>query len=79
MDQRKLYISSSMQAWLSRFSKPKRLNYMWSQGDHIMFVKFFANWRTTILIVYIDDLAVTRDDLEEIGQIKGEVEKRVSN
>ena len=42
---------------------------MQGQSDDTMFVKHI-NGKKTILIVYVDDIVLTRDDQEEMDRIK---------
>ncbi|XP_028090684.1 uncharacterized protein LOC114290875 [Camellia sinensis] len=39
-----------------------------SQAGHTLFVKHSSHGKTTTLIVYVDDIVLTRDDVEEIPQ-----------
>ena len=43
--------------------------------DHTLFIKKSGNGKITILIVYVDDIIVTGDDLEEIGKLKKQLAK----
>lgn len=40
------------------------------QADHTIFTKFAHDGRTTVLIVYVDDIIVTSDYAEEIKNLK---------
>lgn len=66
-------LSSSV--WKVFFKTMKSLNFIQSQWDHILFAKYFVNGKITTLIVYIDDIVVTGDDLEEIGKLKEKLKK----
>lgn len=58
-------------AWFGRFDNAmKSMGFRQSQGDHTFFINKSRFNRITILIVYIDDIIVTRDDLEEIQKLK---------
>ena len=39
------------------------VGYKQGQADHHLFIKHTARGRKVILIVYVDDIIVTRDDL----------------
>ena len=38
-----------------------------SQGDHTLLIKYSSSRKVTTLIVYADDIIMTRNDLEKIG------------
>ena len=63
---KRLYgIKQSPRVWFSRFSKVmKAMGYKQSQGDHTLFVKHLASRGIIALLVYVDYLIVTGDDLE---------------
>lgn len=42
-----------------------RIGYKQSQGDHTLFVKHSSNGKITILLVYVDDIIIAGDDVEE--------------
>lgn len=44
--------------------------YLQSQRDQTLCIKHFGPWKVTTLIVYVDDLIVTKNDLEEIKRFK---------
>lgn len=44
--------------------------YQQSQVSHTLFVKHFAQGKVTTLIVYVGDIVVTRDDVDEIRGLK---------
>ena len=41
-----------------------------SQADHTLFVKHFSHGKTTTLIVYVDNIGLTGNDVEEIPRLK---------
>lgn len=41
-----------------------------SQADHTMFYKHSREGKVAILIVYMDDIIITRDDCDEIDKLK---------
>ena len=43
--------------------------YQQSNADHTLFIKHHKG-KTTLLIVYVDDIVVTGDDKEEMAQLK---------
>ena len=48
----------------------KRLRYKQGQTDHTLFIKPTENGRKSILIVYVNDIIVTGDDMQEIETLK---------
>lgn len=61
----------SSRAWFGRFSKALIKQGFWqSQRDHILSMKLSLSRMVTDLVVYIDDIAVTGDALEEIELFK---------
>ena len=64
--QKALYgLMQSPRAWFGRFTKSmKAFGYKQSNSDHTLFVKHNKGM-ITCLIVYVDDMIVTRNDLEE--------------
>ena len=46
-----------------------RKGYKQSQGDRTLFIKHSTHGKVD-LIVYVDDIVVTGDDLSEIGKIE---------
>lgn len=64
-------LKQSLRAWFDRFTQfVKRQKYTQSQANHTMFVKRSVNGTISILIVYVDDIIVTGDDLAEINRLK---------
>ena len=57
-------LKQSPRAWFKKFSITlNRLGYKQGQADHILFIKLIGNEKKAILIVYVNDIIVTRDDL----------------
>ena len=58
-------------AWFGKFTSTiKRFGYRQSNSNHTLFIKRRGN-RVTCLIIYVDDMIITRDDKEEIKTLKG--------
>ena len=51
------------------------MEFKQSQGNHTLFIKKSRNGKITILIVYVDDIIVTEDDLEKIEKLKKQLAK----
>ena len=47
-----------------------RYEFKQSQADHTLFVKHSLHGKTTSLIIYMDNLVLTRDDVKEIPRLK---------
>ncbi|RVX13350.1 hypothetical protein CK203_021078 [Vitis vinifera] len=52
-----------------------RISYHQSYGDHTLFIKQLPKMKIIALIVYVDDIIVIRDDIEEMQNLKGKLEK----
>ena len=48
----------------------KSYGYHQSQANHTMFYKRSKKGKISILIVYVDDIILTGDDLEELADLK---------
>lgn len=46
------------------------LGYRQSQGDHTLFIHHSATGEVTVLIVYVDDIVVTRNDEEDRNKLR---------
>ena len=58
-------LKQSPRAWFGKFSKSmKGFGYKQSNSDHTLFLKH-KKGKVTALIVYVDDMVVTGNDLEE--------------
>lgn len=56
----------SLKAWLDMFAKVMRkYGYQQGQSDHTLFSKQNKHVKRTILIVYVNDIILTGDNLEE--------------
>lgn len=63
-------LKQSPRAWFGRFTKcMKSFGYTQSNTDHTLFLKH-RNGKVTALIIYVDDMVLTGDDLEEIGNLQ---------
>ena len=69
--ERALYgLKQSPRAWFSRFSSTMRkYGYHQSNSNHTLFLKHRQS-KVTTLIVYVDDMIITRDDAEEILRLQ---------
>ena len=64
-------LKQSPRAWFERFGEVvKNLGFKQSQGDHTLFVKHSNEGKRAVLIVYNDDIILTRDDNGEIDKLK---------
>ncbi|TYK07784.1 Cysteine-rich RLK (receptor-like protein kinase) 8 [Cucumis melo var. makuwa] len=70
--QKSLYgLKQSPRAWFDRFTTfVKSQGYSQGHSDHTLFTKVSKIGKITILIVYVDDIVLTRDDQTEISQLK---------
>jgi hypothetical protein len=58
-------LKQSPKAWFGKFNKSmKGFGYKKSNSDYTLFLKH-KKGKVTALIVYVDDMVVTRNDLEE--------------
>jgi Reverse transcriptase (RNA-dependent DNA polymerase) len=73
---RSLYgLKQSPRAWFERFSMTmKRLGYRQSDVDHTMFIQR-KDEKNCILIVYVDDIVLTGNDLVEMKRLKASLAK----
>ena len=59
-------LKQSPRVWFGRFSKAMTImGYNQSQGDHTLFINHSKLGGVTTLLVYVDDIIVIRNDLEE--------------
>ena len=64
-------LKQSPRAWFGRFSLAMRkYGFTQSNSDHTLFLKHRLGKLTT-LIIYVDDMIITGDDIEEISDFKG--------
>jgi len=70
--QKSLYgLKQSSRAWFEKFTTAvNRQGYRQSQVDHTMFTRVSAKGKINVLIVYVDDIILTGDDLVEMDRLK---------
>ncbi|KAH9686548.1 hypothetical protein KPL70_014403 [Citrus sinensis] len=58
-------------AWFEKFTMAvNRQGYRQSQADHTMFTRVSVKGKIIVLIVYVDDIILTGDDLVEMDRLK---------
>ena len=63
-------LKQSPRAWFGRFSQAmKKYGFYQSNSDHTLFLKH-QRGKVTTLVVYVDDIIITRDDTEEIAKLQ---------
>ncbi|RVX02081.1 Copia protein [Vitis vinifera] len=70
--QKSLYgLKQSPRVWFDRFTKTVlKLGYKQGQADHTLFVKKSHAGKMAILIVYVDDIILSGNDMEELQKLK---------
>lgn len=64
-------IKQLSRAWFDRFNKTmKKYGYFQYQAYRTLFVKYSAEWKLVILIVYVDDIILIGDYEDELIKIK---------
>ena len=64
-------LKQSPRAWFEKFSSTLLASgYSQSEGDHTLFFKRGRDSKIAILIVYVDDIIVIGNDIEEIRNLK---------
>ena len=64
-------LKQSPRAWFEKFIRfAKKQSYNQAQTHHTMFIKHSGDGRVTFLIVYVDDIILTGDDLKEMNLLK---------
>ena len=74
---RALYgLKQSPRAWFGKFTQAmKELGYKQCNGEHTLFFKIAPGGLTTILIVYVDDIIISGNNLEEIRNLEVHLDK----
>jgi transposase InsO family protein len=68
-------LKQSPRAWFERFGNVvKKHGFTQSQADHTLFFKHSHEGKIAILIVYVDDIIMTGDDVNEISDLKRRLE-----
>ena len=69
-------LKQSPRAWFGRFSQAlKTLGYHQCNGEHTLFFKGAQQGLITILIVYVDDIIITGNNLKEIKSLEDHLDK----
>ena len=69
-------LKQSPRAWFGRFSQAlKTLGYHQCNGEHTLLFKGAQRGLITILIVYVDDIIITRNNLKEIKGLEEHLDK----
>lgn len=64
-------LKQSPRAWFDRFARSvKNQGFKQAQADHTLFHKRAANAKITILIMYVDNIILTRDNVEGLEGVK---------
>ena len=64
-------LKQSPRAWFEKFTQfVKSQGYSHGQGDYTMFFKHSQDGKISILILYVDDMILTRDDVREMNRLK---------
>jgi len=64
-------LKQSPRAWFERFSRVmQRFGCKQSHADHTLFIKYSSQGKVTTLIVYVDDIVLTRNDDGEVQNLK---------
>ena len=64
-------LKQSLRAWFERFTRTiKGHNFIQGQTNHTLFFWHLSNGKITILIVYVDDIILIGNDLEEMERFK---------
>jgi hypothetical protein len=64
-------LKQSPRAWFEKFSRSvKKQGYTQGESDHTLFIKYNPSGKITILIVYVDDIVLTGDDVTEMERLK---------
>ena len=59
-----------LRAWFGRFNKAMiDLKYHQARGNHTLFIKHSVTGTITVLLIYIDEILITRGDVEEVHRL----------
>ncbi|CAJ2638271.1 unnamed protein product [Trifolium pratense] len=62
---------SLLELWFEKFTHSmKKQGYIQGQADHTLFTKFSKDGKIVVLIVYVDDIVLTGDDIVEMARVK---------
>ena len=62
--------------WFGKLTKVKcGMNYTQSNKDHTIFFQFDPEGKQKILIIYVDDIIITRDDANGIKKLCSNLSK----
>ncbi|CAJ2646885.1 unnamed protein product [Trifolium pratense] len=63
-------LKQSPRAWFEKFTySMKKQGYIQGQADHTLFTKFSQDGKIAVLIVYVDDIVLTGDDIVEMARV----------
>ena len=69
-------LKQSPRAWFEKFTRSvKNQGYRQTQTDHTMFVKHSEGGKMAVLLVYVDDIILTSDDINEMNRLKTSLAK----
>ena len=69
-------LKQSPRAWFGHFSQTmKTLSYKQCNGEHTLFFKRSSEKLLTLLIVYVDDIIITGNDLKEIQGLESHLDQ----
>ncbi|CAJ2656182.1 unnamed protein product [Trifolium pratense] len=64
-------LKQSPRAWFEKFTySMKKQGYIQGQADHTLFTKFSQDGKIAVLIVYVDDIVLTGDNIVEMARVK---------
>lgn len=72
-------LKQSPKAWFGRFSNViLSMDFVQCHSDHICFIHRHSNGHCIILVVYVDDIILTGDDVPGIAKVKQDLEKQLT-
>jgi len=64
-------LKQSPRVWFEKFTRSvKKQGYTQGESDHTLFIKYNPSGKITILIVYVDDIVLTIDDVKEMERLQ---------